>query len=92
MRFGAGWSSILYTADLAAVSKDEIDGASVLQQIWYVELSAIKNVIMTQFILVAGGIEEQWDDYLKKLEDYSLSEYLEIKQKYPDAYFKSLGE
>jgi len=58
---GAGWSSILYTAALAAVSKDEIeaaiiDGASVLQQIWYVELPAIKNVIVTQFILAAGGI------------------------------------
>ncbi len=58
---GAGWSSILYTAALAAVSKDEIeaaiiDGASVVQQIWYVELPAIKNVIVTQFILAAGGI------------------------------------
>jgi len=39
-----------------------------------------------------GGIEEQWDEYLKKLEDYGLSEYLEIKQKYLDAYFEDLAE
>lgn len=58
---GAGWSSILYTAALAGVSKDLIeaavvDGANVLQQIWYVELPAIKDTIVTQFILAAGGI------------------------------------
>jgi len=58
---GAGWSSILYTAALSGVSKDlieasVIDGASVLEQIRYVELPAIKNVIVTQFILAAGGI------------------------------------
>ena len=40
---GAGRSSIM-------------DGANLLQQIWYVELPAIKNIIVIQFILQAGNI------------------------------------
>lgn len=57
----AGWSSIMYTAALSNVSKEleeaaTIDGANILQQIWYVELPAIKNIIVIQFILSAGNI------------------------------------
>lgn len=39
----AGWASIMYTAN-------------ILQQIWYVQLPAIKNIIVIQFILQAGNI------------------------------------
>lgn len=58
---GAGWASIMYTAALSNVSKDTeeaaiVDGANLLQQIWYVQLPAIKNIIIIQFILAAGGI------------------------------------
>lgn len=35
---------------------------------------------------------EEWDSYLQKMEYYGLSEYLEIKQKYFDAYIESLSE
>ena len=42
--------------------------------------------------ILNGGIEEEWDSYLQKMEDYGLSEYLEIKQKYFDAYIESLSE
>ncbi|HIW80571.1 MAG TPA: ABC transporter permease subunit [Candidatus Acetatifactor stercoripullorum] len=57
----AGWSSIMYTAALSNVSKELeeaaiIDGANILQQIWYVELPAIKNIVVIQFILSAGNI------------------------------------
>ena len=57
----AGWSSIMYTAALSGVSKEleeaaTIDGANLLQQIWYVQLPAIKNIIVIQFILSAGNI------------------------------------
>ena len=57
----AGWASIMYTAALANASKDleeaaVVDGANILQQIWYVELPAIKNIIVIQFILQAGNI------------------------------------
>lgn len=30
--------------------------------------------------ILNGGIEEEWESYLQKVEDYGLSEYLEIKQ------------
>lgn len=36
--------------------------------------------------IMNGGIDEGWDAYLKKLEGYNLSKYLEIKQKYFDKY------
>lgn len=57
----AGWSSIMYTAALANASKEleeaaTMDGANLLQQIWYVELPAIKNIIVIQFILQVGNI------------------------------------
>ena len=58
---GAGWASIMYTAALSNASKEleeaaTMDGANLLQQIWYVELPAIKNIIVIQFILQAGNI------------------------------------
>ena len=49
------------TAALSNTSKDLeeaalMDGANLLQQIWYVELPAIKDIIVIQFILQAGNI------------------------------------
>ena len=57
----AGWASIMYTAALSNASKDLeeaaiMDGANILQQIRYVQLPAIKNIIVIQFILQAGNI------------------------------------
>ena len=40
--------------------------------------------------ILNGGIEEEWDSYLKKMEQYGLSDYLKIKQKYFDQYQESL--
>ena len=58
---GIGWSSILYTATLANVPPElieasEIDGANILQRIWYIDLPALKPVMTISFILAAGGI------------------------------------
>ncbi len=58
---GAGWASILYTAALSNASPELreaalIDGADVLQQIRYVDIPAIRPVIVIQFILQAGNI------------------------------------
>lgn len=36
--------------------------------------------------------EKEWDFYLKKMEQYGLSDYISIKQKYFDEYQKSLSE
>ena len=51
----------MYTAALSNASKELeeaaiVDGANLLQQIWYVELPAIKDIIVIQFILQAGNI------------------------------------
>ncbi|MBO0994920.1 sugar ABC transporter permease [Bacillus sp. SD088] len=58
---GAGWASIIYTAVLANVSKElieaaRIDGASLLQQIWHVELPTLRPIMVIQFILSVGHI------------------------------------
>ena len=58
---GAGWASIMYTAALANSSPELaeaaiMDGASLFQQIWHVDLPAIKSIIVIQFILQAGNI------------------------------------
>ena len=42
--------------------------------------------------ILNGGIEKEWDSYLKKMEQYGLSDYLSIKQKYFDQYQESLSE
>lgn len=36
--------------------------------------------------ILNGGVEKEWDSYLKKLDQLGLKKYLEIKQKYLDAY------
>ena len=51
----------MYTAALSNVSKEleeaaMLDDANVLQQVRYVQLPAIKNIIVIQFILSAGNI------------------------------------
>lgn len=41
--------------------------------------------------ILNGGIDEEWDAYLEKMDKYGLQEYLKIKQKYFDEYQKSLS-
>ena len=58
---GAGWASIIYTAALSNASKElteaaVIDGANIFQQIWNVDIPAIKPIMVIQFILSMGGI------------------------------------
>ena len=36
--------------------------------------------------ILNGGIDEEWEEYLDRLEAYGLSDYLAIKQKYFDQY------
>lgn len=58
---GAGWASIIYVAALANVDPQlhdaaTIDGASLLQRIWHIDLPTLKPVMAVLFILAAGGI------------------------------------
>ena len=58
---GAGWASIIYVAALANVDPQlhdaaTVDGASLLQRIWHIDLPTLKPVMAVLFILAAGGI------------------------------------
>lgn len=56
-----GWSSIIYVAALASVSQElheaaQIDGASRLKRMWYIDIPAILPTIAIQFILRCTNI------------------------------------
>lgn len=58
---GLGWSSIIYIAALSSVSSElheaaQIDGASRLRRIWYIDIPAIMPTIAIQFILKCTNI------------------------------------
>lgn len=58
---GAGWASIVYVAALANVDPQlhdaaTIDGASLIQRIWHIDLPTLKPVIAVLLILAVGGI------------------------------------
>lgn len=42
--------------------------------------------------IMNGCSDKAWNSYLKELEDYGLTEYMEIYQKYLDKYFQGIGE
>lgn len=58
---GMGWASILYTSTLANVDTDlldaaGLDGANIFQRIRFVDIPAMKPVMIINFILSVGGI------------------------------------
>ena len=58
---GVGWSSIIYFAALSGVDRElleaaEIDGASRLQRIWYINLPEIMPTMVIMFVLSCGSI------------------------------------
>lgn len=58
---GLGWSSIIYVAALAGVDRSlleaaDIDGATRLQKVWYINLPTILPTIVMMFILRCGSI------------------------------------
>lgn len=58
---GMGWASVLYTAALSNVSQELIDasfidGANILQRIWYIDLPTLRPMMLIQFILSVGGV------------------------------------
>lgn len=57
----AGWAAVIYFAALSAVDKQlleaaDIDGASRLQKIWYINLPVLVPTITIMFILNCGGL------------------------------------
>ncbi|MCR2823041.1 ABC transporter permease [Lederbergia panacisoli] len=58
---GAGFSSIVYVAALSNTDPQlhdaaTIDGASLLQRIWHIDVQTLKPVMAVLFILAIGGI------------------------------------
>ncbi len=58
---GMGWSSIIYYAALSGVDKSlleaaEMEGATRLQKIWYINLPEIKPTIVIMLILQCGSL------------------------------------
>ena len=58
---GTGWSAIIYFAALSGVDKAlleaaEIDGASRLQRVWYINLPTLVPTIMIQLVLACGRV------------------------------------
>lgn len=58
---GAGFASIVYVAALSNVDPQlhdaaTIDGASLLQRIWHVDIQVLKPIMAVLFILAIGGI------------------------------------
>ncbi len=56
-----GWGSIIYLAAITSIDQSmyeaaAIDGASRLQQIWYVTLPAIRSTVCIMLILAVGNI------------------------------------
>lgn len=58
---GVGWSSIIYYANLSGVDKSlleaaDIDGATRLQKVWYINIPQILPTIVIMFILQCGSL------------------------------------
>lgn len=58
---GMGWASLLYTAILSGIPPElyeaaEIDGATIFEKMRYIELPAMKPLILINLILSVGGI------------------------------------
>lgn len=73
-----GWGSIVYLAAIAGIPTEQyesaqIDGASRMQQAWYVTLPSIMPIVMTMFILRIGGILNAGFDQIFNL--YSAAVY-----------------
>ncbi len=56
-----GWTAIIYLASITSISPDmfeaaEIDGASRLQQIWYVTIPSIMPTVMVMLIMNVGRL------------------------------------
>ena len=57
----AGWGTIVYLAALTGINQEmyeaaRIDGASILKQIWYIDLPSIIPMAMMMLILNAGSV------------------------------------
>ena len=65
------------------MSSEDTEQVSNLQ---YASADSSMNTQKANWIM-NGTTDAEWNEYLSKLEDYGLSDYLGIMQKYLDAYY-----
>ncbi len=63
------------------MTQEDVESMVLLQT----EINDYAQLMKATWIL-SGGIDKDWDAYLKKLDELGLQEYLGIRQKYLDAY------
>ena len=84
------WIKDIYTPDMnndyvypnVFMSNEDTEQVSNLQA----DLQTYMNTQKADWIM-NGTTDAEWNEYLSKLEDYGLSDYLGIMQKYLDAYY-----
>ena len=84
------WIKDIYTPDMnndyvypnVFMSNEDTEQVSNLQA----DLQTYMNTQKANWIM-NGTTDAEWNEYLSKLEDYGLSDYLGIMQKYLDAYY-----
>lgn len=84
---GAGWGMIIYIAAIAGIDTEQyesakIDGASRLQQIWYITLPGLKSTIVVMFILAVGGLMNAGFDQIFNMSNAATSRVAEILDMY----------
>lgn len=78
-----GWSAIIYLASLTSINHEMyeaaiIDGANRLQQLWYVTLPSIRNVISVMFVLSFSNVLNAGFDQVLVMINPSVSGVAEI--------------
>ena len=97
--FATSHSHINYYIDITSL-KTRIQEAKEVARVLHQKIGRVSYVDTivcmdgTEVIgaFLAEEFEKEWDFYLKKMEQYGLSDYISIKQKYFDEYQKSLSE
>lgn len=89
------WIKDIYVTDMKEdyvypnifMSQEDLDNINQ----YTTDIDSYVNRMKSDFVM-NGNVEERWDEYLKTLEDYGLSNYMEIMQRNLDNYYTSLGE
>lgn len=88
-QYRLNWIKDIYTKDMIEkyvypnVFMSQEDTDTVTQ--YTTDLDKYANQKKAEWIL-NGGVNEEWDAYLEKLEGYGISKYLKLKQTYLDKY------
>jgi putative aldouronate transport system permease protein len=82
-----GWGAIIYIAALAGIDvqlheASRIDGANRWQQLWYVTLPGIRNVIAIMFVLGLGNVLNVGFEQILVMYNSSVSSVAEVLDYY----------